>query len=782
MYKSTYTEKKVIKLAPDAVVKVNGDFRIKICPKCGATINLSDYIISVSSSLPINTTIGNAQFTISMPRHGVDGNFMVRGGKVYGIELMDEIEIYIKGRYPTDRSNDYPYYKVFWGIVTNIGESYNNGVQEISVSCESMLKWFQLMRTNIHPANLQQEDIVDEKVSQRDRSAWSGVNYVGWTPYEIIYDLTKVTMNNMVLPGKYDTEKPFEDAKDLNGNPISDRRFYSGSERSRIEKTIISKWQERFKSIRNALKMFGTTEESFNDRTNSNLVEIQNKTLGESGGQLGASKTKTTASDIRINSKALMDFTPYGFRKESPDLPNVTSTYKTNLEIINEIKLLTGYEFYLDSNGDIIFKPPFWNLDTAKNPVYNIKNSDIVSWDFQESEEEVVTRVEVTGNLSNVVFFENSEGLAGPVGIFTNYNLSRKFGIREHPLTMSMLLTSNQCYHHAIDEMDRINANIYRGSLTIVGRPELRLGYPVYIEGRDIYGYIENISHNFTFGGPYTTQIHLVAIRKKYISNDTASEGYVFENDNSRNIKGDSVVLIFDKTTNFLNTLDSSKESEEIKKRTPKTQAEHNKPNPEDLDKVSNLKTNRAGEYKEVSLNHPDAQKILEKLDLAKKSDNTNSYLNLLDKMIPVSDERGYELIGIYEYGRTLYLSRDGTIKKKANSFSQLLADSLKKIDKLSDYSGNSSFTEFTVVEEPKETTGTLSKEGSVDINKNSNTVKEVSNFNSYKSFRLSEIAPNRDKAINKGCSCHDPGLNKLSYADNVALNKQKTMANLNRK
>ena len=119
MYSATYKQKKVIKIAPDIVVKINGDFRIKICPVCGATINLSDYMVTVSSSLPINGTIGNAQFTVAMPRHGAEGHYMVRGGKVHGIELMDEIEIYTKGRFPADVNGNYRYYKTFWGVVTS---------------------------------------------------------------------------------------------------------------------------------------------------------------------------------------------------------------------------------------------------------------------------------------------------------------------------------------------------------------------------------------------------------------------------------------------------------------------------------------------------------------------------------------------------------------------------------------------------------------------------------------------------------------------------------------
>jgi len=772
MYSATYKQKKVIKLAPDAVVRINGDFRVTICPKCKTSINLSDYITTVASSLPVNSTIGNAQFSIAMPRHGDDGNFMVRGGKVHGIELMDEVEIFIKGRYPTNRNGNYQYYKVFWGVITSIGETYNAGVQEVSVSCESMLKWFQLMRTNVHPANLHQADFNDEQVGVM-RNAWSGVNFSNMDPYQIIYYLTKVTMNNMVIPSRYDTEKSLETPKDYKGNKVTDRKYYTDVQREKLKKSVISNWQDKFNSIRNALKMFGTTSDSFNEKTNSNFIDIKNKAISP-GGQKMASATKaTTAADIRVNAKALMDFSPFAYRAKDVSLPNVTSTYKTNLEIINEIRLYTGYEFYQDTNGDIIFKPPFWNLDTEPNPVYKIKDSDIITWDFQESEEAVVTRVEVTGTLNRTKKIDTP---FPPIGIFTNYALSRKFGLRTHPLGSEVLSTPYLCYQHAIDEMDRINANIYRGSLTIVGRPELRLGYPVYIESRDIYGYIENISHNFAFGGPFTTQIHLTSIRKKYLGNDTKSEGYAFEDDSSRNIKGDSVILVYTGDDSFFKNLDTTVDSSETKKYNQQPLAKHNKLPHDKQERVANLKTNRAGSYKEISLRDPEAQAILKKLDAAKISENTNSYLSFLDEAIPVSDELGYELIGTFEYGRTLYLDRSGTIKKKANSFSKILANSLKKINKLSDYSGNDSFTEFGVMDDPVEETATLQND-SIGVNKKANTVKEVADFHSYKSYKLSEIAPDRDKQLNKGCSCFDSDLKSKSYKDKNQNNKQSTIS-----
>ena len=697
-----------------------------------------------------------------MPRHGTDGNYMVRGGRVYGLELMDEIEVFIKGRYPTDQNDEYPYYKVFWGVITNIGETYNGGVQEISVSCESMLKWFQLMRTNVHPAIMHQTDNAGE-AHGKNINFWSGHNFSNLTPYEIIYKLTEVTMLNMVIPATFDTEKKPETPKDQKGRDYDQvNKYYGGENGKKIKDNIITEWQKKFSSIRNALKMFGTSSESFVEKKDSNFTDTKNKATTEKAQAMASATKATTAASININSKALMDFKPFAFKSEDTSLSMISSNYKTNLELINEVRTYTAYEFYQDTNGDIIFKPPFWNLDTEPNTVYKIEDTDIISWDFQESEDSVVTRVEVKGQINLSKQINVSPGFT-PMGIFTNYALSRKFGLRTHPLSSQVLSSPNLCYHHAINEMDRINANIYRGSLTIVGRPELRLGYPVYIESRDMYGYIENISHNFAFGGPFTTQIHLTSIRKKYLGNDTMSEGYAFNNDSAKKLRGDAIVLVYAGP-------DNTAISDDIKNKVNQPLPEHNQV-PYERRPQGGLKTNRAGTYKELSLKDKQAQSILQQLDVAKQSGNTNAYLKFLDKAIPVSDESGYELIGIFEYGRSMYLDNNGTIRKKAGSFGQLLSRAINKAKKFNDIQGggasvNRHYGDGT----------TMLKSDSKEVNKSVNTAKEVADFQSLKSFKLANIAPGRDKAVSPGCSCFDGEITNIPLKDSTPTNKQKTM------
>ena len=781
LYKATHKQKKIIKLAPDALVRINGSSRVTICPNpdCQASINLSKYITNISSSLANNTTIGNAQFNIAMPRHGDDGIYMVRGGKVHGIYLMDEVEIFIKGRF-LSLDNKYKYHKVFWGVISNISESYSGGVQNISVSCESMLKWLQLMKTNENPAILAYEDTTS-RIGVESQLI-TGKVYANKNPYEIIYSLVKLSAGNMVIPTGLDSE-----TQSINEGLSKEQRSLipvgNGAIIGAQDIQLLNKWRDKFASIKSSLKMFGTSEESFIDNNDAKQTEASTKEKSVNAG----GKTRNTPIQIFYNSRALMDFKPFFKPENAGEIDPFKSTYKNNLEIASEVKLMTGFEFYLDTTGDIIFKPPFWNVDTRKNPVFVIKDEDIVSWDFQESDETIVTRMEITGSFDQWL---NPDSDLVPRGIFTNYNLARQFGMRTEQQSMRFFTTSAMCYYYAINEMDRINSGRYKASLTIIGRPELRLGLPVYIESRDIFGYLDNISHNFTFGGPYQTQIHISAIRKKYLGEDPMLGGFEFEKQKDSfmayKYKGDPVMLVYqdasDKSNEFIRSINPKYRNQN--KTIAETQSKQATVAAEKLQEHSRdlLRTNRAGIYKEVSLRSDEAQKILKEFDFAKEKENKDSYLDFLQKAIPVSDEEGYELIGIFENGRSLYLDDDGILKKKGRSFSEILSNTLNKVTNKKQTFDAPTLTTVKIKNDPTDNANYLQSYFDTP-DETTNTAKEIKNYYADKSLELAKLNPKMDRTRKEGCSCYDSAITGVSLRDTVSSgNKQRIIAKVNTK
>jgi len=666
--KNTYRQKKVIARAPDAVVLINNQPSIEVCPICHAQMNLSEYITSITTSLSNNTTVGTANIVITIPRHGHNTNYLVRGGKIYGLRLMDEIDIYFKS-YFKDSSGEYKYYKAFWGVITELAESYNDGLQTITINCQSMLKWMQLMQTNVHPAAVALQYVMSSGAA--GAAIYAGKSFAGMNPYEIIYLLVNVSFLNIVHPVVFEKEGP-----ETPGNPFTYK-----------DNDLMKAWVDKFSRIKQALRMFGTSDKSFLNISNPDFEEGKKQYLSQAypkAVDAAASNIPNIATKILYDSSLLKNFKPFFKPDEQQQLDPIQSSYQSNLEIINETKLYTGFEFYLDTTGEFIFKPPFWNLDVRDNPIFVIKDDEILSWDIIESEAEIVTRVEVMGRLNQQV---PGQSVASTRGVYTDYNLARKFGLRCNNITGYLCNTKESCYYHAISEMERINAGRFTGSLAIIGRPELKLGFPVYIESKDSFVYVENIQHNFSFGGTHTTQVQFSSMRRKYVGPENKG---IRTPDDVKNvapfsINGESTMLVLQGYT--ADDVVRQKQLESSMKTAAQTQASvikkdvNNSTAPTNpitvADKEAHgdpafnaaqntlIKTNRYGTYIEKDLSDSLVQEVLKKMENAKAKDSTTEYLAILDYAIPVSDENGYELIGIFENGRTFKLLQDGTLQKK---------------------------------------------------------------------------------------------------------------------
>lgn len=730
LYSKTYRKKSTVSLAPDAIVRINGSVEVKICNTCNGTIFLSEYITNISSSLATNGTVGTASFTISMPKHGHESKYMIRKGRVYGLSLMDEVEIFIKGRFQKTNDNKNVYYKVFWGLIVNIQESYSDGFLNLSISCESILKWLQLMKTNEHPAAVFYTNS-QSKAFDYGVAAWASKIFADMNPYEIVVSLLQATYRNIVLPDALDTERLNLSAAIGNFEPPL---FFPE------DIDLMEYWNRRFETLTQSLKIFGAKKE--------NIIKSVNKTIsGDNANDTTKNKVATdslTPFKVFYDNTQLADFRPFFKRDDARANPSYSaSSYKSNLEIINEVKLYTGFEFYLDTNGDIIFKPPFWNLDTKRNPIFVLKDNDILSYDFSDDANQVVTRVDVTGE----IFYEDKTNSdLSPRATFTDWSLARQYGIVEELIPARFAQSESMCFFHAISELDRINSNKYTGSVTIVGRPEIRLGYPVYIESRDLFGYVDNISHNFTFGGTYTTQIELTAIRKRY--------------------KLPNRILVASNKNKDLTPFPSLQQSRQASFVLNGF-----------FDSNRRYKTNRNTAYEEKDAFSKEGLDISIALNDAKRKGDADKYLNILEKYIPVSDSEGYELIGNYENGKRFYLTSKYTLEVK-NFYNKLEKDS-KSIPRTPDNTKNE-YKNYVLAPEfandPNYTNPDVNSTAAIPDETNTLDENIISNFSKTTAFYASQLSPKDDGG--KGCSCSMP---ESSFKIKREITK-KTMDNLNKR
>ena len=190
-------------------------------------------------------------------------------------------------------------------------------------------------------------------------------------------------------------------------------------------------------------------------------------------------------------------------------------TYETKLNMAEMAAKLSGYEFFQDVDGDLVFKPPLYNLDTRPSRAYNIRPEDIISIGFTEKEPEATYITCRNGPFRNNrgIVDENEWGVKGQ---YVDYRLVGQFGFRPTSIETNYYNNPKSAFYAAVARLDIVNSSINGCSVTIPMRVELRPGYPVYIPHVDCYYYINSISHSFQFGGQCTTQLTLTARRRKF--------------------------------------------------------------------------------------------------------------------------------------------------------------------------------------------------------------------------------------------------------------------------
>ncbi len=479
--------------APDALVYINGEMTVIGCPQCERTFDINKYVTSIQTDGNVENAPGSATIALSVPRHTID-DFYFDGNPV--ITPMMEVEIYAKGFYLLEGVPQY--YPIFWGVVTEVNDSYSGGEHSVSIHCADILKWWELCKMNITPS-------FTVPSGQMGRSIFGNVLF-GTNPYDVIWSLALQSYGDVMIgTGSLISQYREANQKQTFDSALSDLMLY---------------WEQRFSRIRSNLLLYGVNGVAVRGDSLSALYSRNKSTSG----QPFASQAVKNANGGKDGGQMVFDPTDANvtaFRTQFSNAGQVDfwqSEYQTKLEIANAAKAAIGFEFFMDVTGDIVFKPPFYNLDVLSNkPTSWIQDIDIIDWDFSESEAEVVTQIVMQGSFGgNIDYSMPAE--ATPFTSVTDYHLLRKYGWRSQNYNSEFLRDPQLMFYHGLDLLDRINSKRSRGTVTIPFRPELRMGFPIYIAPKDQVWYVAGISHNISFGSRATTTLTLTAKRSKWIA------------------------------------------------------------------------------------------------------------------------------------------------------------------------------------------------------------------------------------------------------------------------
>ncbi len=543
----------LVRHTPDAVVLINGYEEFATCPSCNRTINLQKYITTISADVSVEMS-ASANFSVVIPQWELS-RFMRDGVPILQPAL--EVVIFMRGYFPmrgfADLGQDptegfdpdqvplYPYYQVFRGVTTNVTHGYSGGFYTASVQCSNFLHFWNTQHISTNGAVFGSRP----KGSMVEPSL-VGSKLTGMNPYEIIYTLVKATFG-----AAYGVEFKFSKKSSLTAeDDAANKNLYTHA---------AEWWAKNFSKNQGNLRMYGVDGSLFNaaqqaflgawsgisaERFNKiskrvyTALKLQNTNTPISSSkdvllalranlfnQISTVQALASNEEGKISSVDVLRMQAFILDIGKMGQVNLfESEYMTKAQIAQEVLTITGYEFYQDSDGDLVFKPPMYNMDTSSDPVYVIEDRDLISIDESETEPEA-TMVKATGNHFSNLGGHGVEGWMGVGAVFIDYRLVAKFGYKEETFESNYLSSRHALYISCVNRLDLANVGVKSATVNIPLRPEMRAGYPIYIPSIDCFYYAKSISHSFSFNGQCTSTITCVAKRAKWFPPMAAGSG-----------------------------------------------------------------------------------------------------------------------------------------------------------------------------------------------------------------------------------------------------------------
>jgi len=516
MNKSQFSQAKFDAIAPDAIVYIDGKRTILLKgfdngEISNVEVDFMMFVNSISTSKGIESVPGQATISVKAPTH-MFNNFY--GSLKEALSTMLEIEIYMTGRFLFN--GEQQYYPVFWGIISNLSESTSAGeFVSVTITCQDMMRWLQITKIDMAPTAYNSGVKFDisaqmTEAAKKEMIAFSSI-FVSLSTPGIINALLSLSISDGFLELNNISDRDVAFTKALN---IIDQNKSTDNNKidtlRSVSDQIIKNWNEKFKEFSSALyiyayKGFGPVKET---KLTDVLVDL-NQYKYIYGKKDIITSTGETIEQPWLDISKIYPYGAESFNTAEPQAfePNLMN----RLDVANEVKNQLHFEFFQDVDGTIVLKPPFYNMDTRDNIIYVLEDIDIDNINIIDDESNVVTRLDVTGTITN--------GMPAGTGANPNYgfaidkDLLEKYGLRTECISTNFITSSDEAFMYAHRELSKRNSLRSNASISMQGRPELKLGYPVFIKSKNMFGYLQTIDHDFTFGESFSSRLSLVALR-----------------------------------------------------------------------------------------------------------------------------------------------------------------------------------------------------------------------------------------------------------------------------
>jgi len=350
----------------DAFALIKGPDEVKI-------IDFNNDIISANVTLSTDISPGN--FAISFVN---DMEQYVDDYGVYAFKTGDTIRIFATKRF--DDGGD-RYAHVFWGIIERVADEYSNGQATINLSGQDISAWLQYTTIRANPT------LIELQMSPSLGVATYGHKYANKTVIEILADIIFNDVEDFNAWTAYSLAEVSAAKKraapaqaiidDETGRYSAEEKAAAKQEKKDIDQiefgsnqTVVEWWKTLFLNEL-VVKVFAYDGVVAKIDTQNAGTAAQQAGTALSGEYTRGDGQKVKRENLAMNGQSkcnalrvLDKYVPIRMFASSP-IPGVVQLEDTpKLEIIRQITEGTLFEFFMDRDGALVFKPPFYQLLT----------------------------------------------------------------------------------------------------------------------------------------------------------------------------------------------------------------------------------------------------------------------------------------------------------------------------------------------------------------------------------------------------------------------------------
>jgi len=552
----TVQEREIVKTCPDIIVYIKGTPYLQNPyiynanqpkNKQFTVVPFNDHVVAFSASFDVDQLTPSAMLTLTVPNHSKH-LYQSPGGNNL-IETMQPIQVFAKGYFPSSNGNTV-YRRIFKGLISSVSHTDNGTILDISIQCLGIMHLLELTQIELNAALLS---------NSAKEVTPNSTNQAGLTPYLALADtfLRAVGFDGFQIASLSGATSNGNGSVNPNSqNPNLGSTSGDGNKSDWVDSVkanYISAWQKMLSDLQKDVYILGIRPfDVATMGTNGLAAPVEQ---GKMGPDSAASRGVVTAKISAIDQANQGDYYVDVIRSYLPEMSIgsiklMDGSTTSRLERIRTLTNLLNYEGYQDVDGAIVFKPPFYNLDVTEVGNINLDGTNFPSpgsvtitndtnpfvINLSEIETESETEDQSAIKETSVVvqpdwlpnFHFDGDKKKLPWSRHIDVFKLAKFGLREQPARQLPFLGVNDkmvLYTYAVSELNRANRGYRQYTMTIPLRPELKLGFPMYIPHKDMYGYIKTISFSYNFGAAATTTVMLDTIRKRPMFPATDASG-----------------------------------------------------------------------------------------------------------------------------------------------------------------------------------------------------------------------------------------------------------------